>query len=48
MITVTGATLQRDKVFVGVLICAITGMFPQKLSSEPRKILTGDGQIGSE
>jgi ABC-type nitrate/sulfonate/bicarbonate transport system permease component len=37
MITVAGATFQTDKVFVGVLIFAITGMMPRKSLTEPRE-----------
>jgi NitT/TauT family transport system permease protein len=37
MITVAGATFQTDKVFVGVLIFALTGMFGMELLTRAEK-----------
>jgi NitT/TauT family transport system permease protein len=37
MITVAGATFQTDKVFVGVLIFALTGMFGMELLTRVEK-----------
>jgi NitT/TauT family transport system permease protein len=37
MITVAGATFQTDKVFVGVLIFAISGMFATEVVDRAEK-----------
>jgi ABC-type nitrate/sulfonate/bicarbonate transport system permease component len=37
MITVAGATLQTDKVFAAVLICAITGMLSTEIVDRAEK-----------
>jgi len=49
MITVAGATFQTDKVFVGVLIFAITGMFATEVVDRAeRKFDKWRPKVGSE
>ena len=49
MITVAGATFQTDKVFVGVLIFAITGMFATEIVDRAeRKFDKWRPKVGSE